>query len=61
MFNEERYNSLVKEYRELQMKDTDNQDEWDELVKQEGELRLQIYDMLVNNLSFDEVKRRLMY
>jgi hypothetical protein len=43
------------------MKDTDNQDEWDELVKQEGELRLQIYDMLVNNLSFDEVKRRLMY
>jgi CRISPR/Cas system-associated endonuclease Cas1 len=61
MFNEERYNSLIKEYRELQMKDTDNQDEWDELVKQEGELRLQIYDMLANNLSFDEVKRRLMY
>ena len=61
MFNEERYNRLLEEYRQLQMKDADNQDEWDELVKEQDELRLRIYDMLAGDLSFDTIKFRLLH
>lgn len=59
MFNNDEYNYLINKYRQLHYRTTDDPDEWEHFAEEEDEVRLQIYDLLVGNLFFKEVKNRL--